>query len=194
MAFKITGENLYLRKAQESDMSTLATAIDFTPGAVTPDSDSQKYYWYRENKANQAAVTAPLASDSGQGSMFLTICKKSDDSSIGFHRLMYINQKIESGFTAIIPSARNNGYYKEVGTLRHKFYFEGLQATSAEMKLPTDINHYFDTLYTTTDRTESILNQGNWRWSTITSANWTTWINHSNQSTEKAHTYSLTWS
>ena len=121
-------------------------------------------------------------------------------SSIGlptdlwFLFLMYINQKIESGFTAIIPSARNNSYYKEVGTLRHKFYFEGLQATSAEMKLPTDISHYFDTLYTTTDRTESIINQGNWRWSTIASANWTTWIDHSNQSTEKAHTYSLTWS
>ncbi len=194
MAFKITGENLYLRKAQESDMSTLATAIDFTPGAVTPDSDSQKYYWYRENKANGEAVTAPLASNSGYGTFFLTICKKSDDSILGFHRLIYIDKKIESGFTAIIPSARDNGYYKEVGILRHKFYFQGLQGTHSTMKLPTDFGHYFDTLYTTTDRTESIVNQGNWRWSTITSANWTTWIDHSDQSTYKAHAYSLTWS
>ena len=194
MAFKITGENVYLRKTQESDMSTLATAADFSPGSVTPNSDQQKYFWYRENKANQAAVTSALASDSGIGSMFLTICKKSDDSLIGYHRLVYINQKVESKFTAIIPSVRNNNYYKEVGTLRHKFYFEGLQATSAEMKLPTDFSHYLDTLYTSTDRTGAISNQGNWRWSTITSSNWTTWINHSDQSTYKNQTYSLTWS
>ena len=193
MAFKITGENIYLRKAQESDMSTLATAVDFSPGSVTPDSDSQKYYWYRENKANAAAVTSALTSSSGQGSMFLTICKKSDDSIIGFHRLMYINQKVESGFTAIIPSARSNGYYKEVGTLRHKFYFEGLQATSAEMKLPSS-GHYLDTLYTDNDRTGVVTHQGTWRWSTISSSDWTTWIDAGAQSTYKAHTYSLTWS
>jgi len=194
MAFKITGQNVYFRKTQESDMSTLATAADFSPGSVTPNSDKQKYYWYRENKANQAAVTEALASDSGYGTMFLTICKKSDDSILGYHRLLYTDQKVESGFTAIIPSARDNGYYKEVGILRHKFYFQGLQATHAEMKLPTDISHYLDGLYTTTNRTGAIMDQGNWRWSTITSANWTTWIDHSNQSTEKSHTYSLTWS
>ena len=194
MAFKITGENVYLRKTQESDMSTLATAADFSPGSVTPNSDQQKYFWYRENKANQAAVTSALASDSGIGSMFLTICKKSDDSLIGYHRLVYINQKVESKFTAIIPSVRNNNYYKEVGILRHKFYFEGLEAISAEMKLPTDFSHYLDTLYTSTDRTGAISNQGNWWWSTITSSNWTTWINHSDQSTYKNQTYSLTWS
>jgi len=194
MAFKITGENIYLRKALEADMPTLATAADFKPGSVTPNSNQQKYFWYRENIANGNAVTAALASNSGYGTMFLSICKKSDDSILGFHRLLYLDQKVESGFTAIIPSARDNGYYKEVGILRHKFYFQGLQATSAEMKLPTDISHYLDTLYTTTDRTEAISNQGNWRWSTISSSNWTTWIDHSNQSTEKSHTYSLTWS
>ena len=145
MAFKITGENIYLRKALEADMPTLATAADFRPGSVTPNSDQQKYYWYRENKANIAAVTEALASDSGYGTMFLTICKKSNDSILGFHRLLYLNQKVESGFTAIIPSERDNGYYKEVGILRHKFYFQGLQATSASMKLPTDISHYLDT-------------------------------------------------
>jgi len=194
MAFKITGENIYLRKAQESDMSTLATAVDFSPGSVNPDSNSQKYYWYRENKANAAAVSAALTSSSGTGSMFLTVCKKSDDSIVGFHRFVYIDQKVESKFTAIIPSARDNGYYKEVGVLRHKFYFQGLEATSAEMKLPTDISHYLDTLYTGTDRTGYITNQGNWRWSTITSSNWTAWIDAGAQSTYKSQTYSLTWS
>ena len=194
MAFKITGQNIYFRKAQESDMSTLATAADFSPGSVIPNSDSQKYYWYRENVANGNAVTAALASDSGLGSMLLTICLKSDDSILGYHRLMYINQIVTSGFTAIIPSVRSAGHYKEAGVLRHKFYFQGLQATHAEMKLPTDVSHYLDTLYTTTDRTEAIMSHGNWRYSTITSANWTTWIDHSNQSTEKSHTYSLTWS
>ena len=194
MAFKITGENIYLRKALEADMPTLATAADFRPGAVTPNSDQQKYYWYRENKANIAAVTEALASDSGYGTMFLTICKKSNDSILGFHRLLYLNQKVESGFTAIIPFERDNGYYKEVGILRHKFYFQGLQATSASMKLPTDISHYLDTLYTTTDRTGAISNQGNWRWGTISSSNWTTWIDAGSQSAYKAHTYSLTWS
>ena len=69
-----------------------------------------------------------------------------------------------------------------------------MEATSAEMKLPTDISHYLDTLYTATDRTEAISNQGNWRWSTITSSNWTTWIDAGSQSTYKNQTYSLTWS
>ena len=194
MAFKITGQNIYFRKTQESDMSTLATAADFTSGSVTPNSDKQKYFWYRENKANGEAVTSALASDSGHGSMLLTICLKSDDSILGYHRLMYIDKVVESGFTAIIPSKRSAGHYKEAGILRHKFYFEGLQATHAQMKLPTDVSHYLDGLYSTTDRTGAIVNQGNWRWSTITSANWTTWIDHSDQSTYKAHTYSLTWS
>jgi hypothetical protein len=194
MAFKITGQNIYFRKAQESDMSTLATAADFSLGSVSPNSDKQKYYWYRENIANGNAVTAALASNSGFGSMFLTICLKSDDSIIGYHRFVYIDQKVESKFTAIIPSLRSAGHYKEAGTLRHKFYFQGLQATHAEMKLPTDIDHYLDTLYTTTDRSQAISSHGNWRWSTISSSNWTTWIDHSDQSTEKSHTYSLTWS
>ena len=194
MAFKITGENIYLRKAQESDISTLATAADFIVGKTTPTANEQQGYWYRENKANQAAVTAALASNSGFGSMFLTICKKSDDSIIGYHRLVYIDQKVESKFTAIIPSARDSGYYKEAGILRHKFYFEGLQATSAEMKLPTDVSHYLDTLYTVNDRTGRIIGQGNWRWSTISSSNWTTWIDAGSQSTYKNQTYSLTWS
>ena len=194
MAFKITGENIYLRKVQESDMSTLATAADFSPGSVAPDSDSQKYYWYREDTANAAAVTSALTNSSGQGSMFLTICKKSDDSILGFHRFVYIDQKVESKFTAIIPSERDNGYYKEVGILRHKFYFQGLQATHVEMKLPTDISHYLDTLYTTTDRSQAISSHGNWRWSTISSSDWTTWIDAGSQSTYKNQTYSLTWS
>ena len=62
------------------------------------------------------------------------------------------------------------------------------------MKLPTDFSHYLDTLYTSTDRTGAVANQGNWRWSTIASSDWTAWINHSNQSTYKNQTYSLTWS
>ena len=193
MAFKITGQNIYLRKAQESDMSTLASAIDFSIGSVTPDSDSQKAYWYRENKANGLAVTSALKSDSGYGSMFLTICKKSDDSIAGFHRFVYLNQKIDLSFTAIVPSARSNGFYKEVGVLRHKFYYEGLEATHSAMKMPTT-GHYLDTLYTATDKEEPIFNQGTWRWSTISASDWSTWINHSNQSTYKSHTYSLTWS
>ena len=153
MAFKITGQNIYFRKTQESDMSTIATAADYSIGSVTPNSDKQKYFWYRENIANGQAVTAALASNSGFGTMLFTICLKSNDSIIGYHRLIYIDQKVESGFTAIIPSARGVGHYKEAGVLRHKFYFQGLQATHAEMKLPIDVSHYFDGLYTTTDRT-----------------------------------------
>ena len=194
MAFKITGENIYLRKAQESDISTLAAAADFSPGSLTPTSDQQKYFWYRENKRNTRAVTSALESDTASGAMLLTICKKSDDSLIGYHNLSYINQKVESKFTAIIPSVRDSNYYKEVGILRHKFYFEGLQALKAVMKLPTDFSHYLDSLYTSTDRTDAIVNQGNWRWSTISSSDWTTWIDHSDQSAYKSQTYSLTWS
>jgi hypothetical protein len=175
-------------------MSTLATAADFSPGSVTPNSDQQKYFWYRENKRNETAVTSALTSDSVSGAMLLTICKKSDDSLIGYHNLVYRNQKVESKFTAIIPSARDNNYYKEVGTLRHKFYFEGLQALEVEMKLPTDFSHYLDTLYTSTNRTGAIINQGNWRWSIISSSDWSTWINHSDQSIYKNQIYSLTWS
>ena len=194
MAFKITGQNIYFRKAQESDISTLALAADFSLGSTTPNSDKQKYFWYRENTANNASVTSALASDSGHGSMLFTICLKSDDSILGYHRLMYINQVVESGFTAIIPAKRSAGHYKEAGILRHKFYFGGLQATHTQMKLPTDVSHYLDDLYVTTERTGTIINQGNWRWSTISSSDWTTWIDAGTQSTYKAHAYSLTWS
>ena len=168
--------------------------MSYSENAECLTSSPTQYFWYRENVANGNAVTAALASDSGIGSILLTICLKSDDSILGYHRLLYINQVVTSGFTAIIPSVRSAGHYKEAGILRHKFYFQGLQATHAEMKLPADISHYLDTLYTTTDRTEGLMGHGTWRYSTITSANWTTWIDHSDQSTEKSDTYSLTWS
>ena len=75
-----------------------------------------------------------------------------------------------------------------------KFYFEGLQAVSARMKLPKDFSHYLDTLYTNTEYSQEILDQGNWRWSTISSSDWTAWINASAQTVYKNQTYSLTWS
>ena len=194
MAFKITGENIYFRKTQESDIDTIATAADFNLSRTVPNTNQKKYFWYRENKANQAAVTSALSSDS-MGTMLFTICKKSDDSILGYHNLHYLpSKRVESIFSAIIPSARKNNFYKEVGILRHKFYFEGLQAVSARMKLPEDFSHYLDTLYTSTEYSEELLDQGNWRWSTISSSDWTSWINHSNQASYKNQTYSLTWS
>jgi len=194
MAFKITGENIYFRKTQESDIDTIATAADFTLSGTTPNTNQKKYFWYRENKSNQAAVTSALSSDS-MGRMLFTICKKSDDSILGFHNLCYLpSKRVESIFSAIIPSARKSGFYKEVGILRHKFYFEGLQAVSARMKLPEDFSHYLDTLYTDTEYSEELLDKGDWRWSTISSSDWTAWINHSNQASYKNQTYSLTWS
>ena len=194
MAFKVTGENIYFRKTQESDIDTIAAAADFKPGNTGPNTDQKKYFWYRENKANQSAVTSALSSNS-MGTMLFTICKKSDDSILGYHSLCYLpSKRVESIFSAIIPSARKSGFYKEVGILRHKFYFEGLQAVSARMKLPKDFSHYLDTLYTSTEYSEEVLDKGNWRWSTISSSEWTTWLNASEQTTYKNQTYSLIWS
>ena len=196
MSFKVTGENIYFRKLQEADVATLMLAVDFNPFGEVPDENENKYIWYSENKYNEAAVSSissGLTSDS-MGRMFLTICKKSDDSIIGYHILEYLPEKrIESIFSAIIASARNGSFYKEAGILRHKFYFEGLQAISARMKLPKDFSHYLDTLYTETEYEEEIDYHGNWRWSTISSSDWTTWIDNSNQSSYKNQNYTLTW-
>ena len=193
MSFKVTGENIYFRKLQESDLDTLISAVDFNPFGKLPGENENKYLWYTENKFNEE-VTSALSSDSS-GRLFLTICKKSDDSIIGYHRIQYLSeQSVESIFSAIIPTARKGSFYKEAGILRHKFYFEGLQATSARMKLPKDFSHYLDTLYTETEYEEEIDYHGNWRWSTISSSDWTTWIDNSNQSSYKNQNYSLTWS
>ena len=130
MSFKVTGENIYFRKLQEADLATLMSAVDFNAYGQVPNDNENKYTWYTENKFNEAAVSSGLASDS-MGRMFLTICKKSDDSIIGYHILEYLPEKrIESIFSAIITAARNGNFYKEAGILRHKFYFEGLQAIS----------------------------------------------------------------
>ena len=191
MSFKVTGENIYFRKLQEADLATLMSAVDFNAYGQVPNDNENKYTWYTENKFNEAAVSAGLASDS-MGRMFLTICKKSDDSIIGYHILEYLPEKrIESIFSAIIAAARNGNFYKEAGILRHKFYFEGLQAISARMKLPKDFSHYLDTLYTETEYEEEIDYHGNWRWSTISSSDWTTWI--ASQDTYKNQNYTLTW-
>ena len=194
MAFKITGQNIYFRKTQQSDIDTIALAADFNPGIPVPTDDDKKRWWYLENRHNEEAVTSALASDS-MGRMLFTICKNTDDAVIGYHSLEYLPVKrVQSIFTAIIPSARNGSYYKEAGILRHKFYFEGLQAISARMKLPKDFSHYLDTLYTDTEYEEEIDFHGNWRWSTIEASDWTAWINHSNQTSYKNQNYSLTWS
>ena len=191
MSFKVTGENIYFRKLQEADLATLMSAVDFNAYGQVPNDNENKYTWYTENKFNEAAVSSGLASDS-MGRMFLTICKKSDDSIIGYHILEYLPEKrIESIFSAIIAAARNGNFYKEAGILRHKFYFEGLQAISARMKLPKDFSHYLDTLYTETEYEEEIDYHGNWRWSTISSSDWTTWI--ASQDTYKNQNYTLTW-
>lgn len=191
MSFKVTGENIYFRKLQEADLATLMSAIDFNAFGQVPNDNENKYVWYTGNKFNEAAVSSALASDS-MGRMFLTICKKSDDSIIGYHILEYLPEKrIESIFSAIIAAARNGNFYKEAGILRHKFYFEGLQAVSARMKLPKDFSHYLDTLYTETEYEEEIDYHGNWRWSTISSSDWTTWI--ASQDTYKNQNYTLTW-
>ena len=192
MTFKITGETIYLRKTQESDIDIMAQAVDFLRGYSGPSENSKKYFWYRENKANNLAVTSPLENDS-HGSFLLTICKISDDSVIGYHYLDYFPEKrVESRFSAIIPSARNGSFYKEAGILRHKFYFEGLQARTAHMKLPLDRAHYLDTLYTSTEREEEITDHGNWRWSTISSSDWSTWID--GQDIYRNQSYTLNWS
>ena len=191
MTFRITGENIYLRKSEESDIDTIALAADFRRGRTQPSENEKKYFWYRENKANQESVTSALTNES-YGSMLLTVCKKSDDSVIGYHNLEYFpGKRAESKFSAIIPSARNGSFYKELGILRHKFYFQGLQAATARMKLPKDFSHYLDTLYTSTEYEEEIFEQGNWRWSTISSSDWTAWID--SQEIYKNQNYTLTW-
>ena len=59
------------------------------------------------------------------------------------------------------------------------------------MKLPKDFSHYLDTLYTETEYEEEIDYHGNWRWSTISSSDWATWI--ASQDTYKNQNYTLTW-
>ena len=50
MAFKITGQNIYFRKTQQSDIDTIALAADFNPGISVPTDDDKKRWWYLENK------------------------------------------------------------------------------------------------------------------------------------------------
>ena len=85
--------------------------------------------------------------------------------------------------------------------LRHKFIFDssGLNATKSTITIPTStsaintsVRTALDSLYVTNVETLNFSEQGEYRKAEITAAEWATWINHSDRSTLKNQSYTIT--
>ena len=199
---KITGENMYLRFVESDDMTTLATGMTGVSlyGGL-PTENEQKAEYYMWNKQNQLLFSQRNLTDSDKGHLNCTICLKSDDSIIGYNSTKYLGKELFSHMSAIIPSERRKSYYSELMALRHKFIFDssGLNATKSTITIPTtasDINTSvrtaLDSLYVTNVEALNFHEQGEYRKAEITAAEWTTWINHSDRSTLKNQSYTIT--
>lgn len=198
MTIKITGSNVYLRLMQQSDVATIATCLqDVRP--LIPDSRAQTAFWWRVNKLNSAGWSAPIHVDD-RGTITFTLCKKSDDSILGWNQTTYNGTKFISFFSALLAAQRGNGYYSEMSNLRHKFFFSdnwGGQTSRLKIATTGDTNPLrktLDSLYTTTTETVNLAMHGEYRWSEVTKDEWTTWIDHSDRATLKNQPYTLEWS
>lgn len=199
MAIKITGDNVYLRLMQQSDVATIATCLqDIKP--LTPDSRSQISFWWRVNKLNSAIFSGRSVQTDDRGTVTFTLCKKSDDSILGWNQTTYNGGMFISFFSALLGAQRGKGYYSEMSNLRHKFFFSdnwGGQTSRLKIATTGDTNPLrktLDSLYTTTTETVKLAVHGEYRWSEVTKNEWTTWINHSDRSALKNQSYTLEWS
>jgi hypothetical protein len=199
MAIKITGDTVYLRLMQQSDVATIATCLQGIK-ALTPDSRSQTAFWWRVNTFNSAIFSGRTVQSTDKGLVTFTLCKKSDDSILGWNQTRYDGTEFTSVFSALLAAQRGNGYYSEMSNLRHKFFFSdnwGGQTSILKIATTGDTNPLrktLDSLYTTTTQTVNIPTHGEYRWSEVKKDEWTTWINHSDRSTLKNKSYTLEWS
>lgn len=197
----LTGDTIYMRLLQESDMDTIAGSLTgFREFSIAPTTKSKKHFWYTHNKENTAFPSSERAITSSDHLLLtLAVCLVSDNSVIGYNTSLIVGTTVHSEMTALIPSIRNSGKYKEIVNLRHKFIFDKLQAEHSRMKIPTTgsnnpVRLTLDALYTGTDRTFIPIGMNiEFRESTISAANWTTWIDHSDRAAQKAATFNLTW-
>ena len=196
---KIETDNIYLRLLAESDMPIIATAMTgvHSNGALPTETD-QKYFYYKANVQNNSFPnTETILGDTKIGYLNLAICLKSDDSPIGFCITRYVGKSIEQKMTALIPAQRDKKYYTESTIARHRFYYDTLQAEDSTAIIPTSntgtntsVRQTLDSLYQTDEKVYKI-EQGEYRVSKITKAEWTTWLESSGK---KDLTYNLTWS
>ena len=200
---RIQGQNIYMRPMLSADMPALRTAMTGVwPGDIVPTENEGKAFFYEKNVQNETLFNKRNLTGADKGWINLSICKN-DNTVIGFQTLKYRGTKVIAFMTAIIPTERGNSYYKEMHALRHKFIFDstGLNASHSRVTLPstsTTINdpviHTNSSLYTSTERTVVFANSNSpYDVKEITQAQWTAWIDHSNQAALKAHTYTLTW-
>lgn len=197
----LTGDSIYMRLLQESDMDTIAGSLTgFREFSVAPTVKSKKHFWYTHNKENIAFPSSERAITTNDHLLLtLVVCLVSDNSVIGFNTSLIAGTTVHSEMTALVPSVRNTGKYKEIITLRHKFIFNKLQAEHSRMKIPATgsnnpVRLTLDTLYTGTDRTFTPVGMNTeFRESTIAAADWNTWVNHSDRTTQKNQNFNLTW-
>jgi len=198
MTIKIIGANVYLRLMQQSDVATIATCLQDVTGFV-PNERDQRVFWWEVNNLNSKIFSGRSVQSGDRGTVTFTLCKKSDDSVVGWNQTTYNNTRFISFFSALVAAHRGNGYYSEMSNLRHKFFFSdnwGGQTSRLKIATTGDTNPLrktLDSLYTTTTETENLAVHGEYRWSEVTKNEWTTWINHSDRSTLKNQSYTLEW-
>ena len=196
---KIESDNIYFRLMAETDMPIISTAMTgvFDTGKI-PNETDQKYFFYKANKQNSIFPKTPnTLKDGEKGYLNITICLKSTDAPIGYYIIKYMGTRIENPITALIPEQRGKGLYSEIIVTKMRFSFDTLEATEVMGILPTSdtwlrnaaVKHTVDSLYTHDERIFSV-DQGEYRQTTATKAEWDSWIA---SSPKKSLSYNLTW-
>ena len=201
VTIKASSNNLYFRFFAESDMAIISTAMTgVDPFGVLPDEQVQKAFYYSANRQNEAMFHSRTLTDDDKGRVNFTVCKN-DDTVIGYWIGKYLGKRFNQLMSALIPSERGNGFYRELTVLKHRFIFDSLKAEKASIVIPTStgtietpVRTSLDSLYSSTEVTQEIANKGEYRRSVISADDWTAWLNDTDNATQKARSYSIEWS
>ena len=127
--YRIFGENIYKTHIKKEDKQAIIDATSDWRADGQMDLEEFEYVFQRWLEQNEEILDHTEAQTGQQGtdwwyeepvwgkSMTEGIYLKSDDTCIGFERCRILEWSMSNEITALVPSARENGYYIETSSL-----------------------------------------------------------------------------
>lgn len=170
---KLTGPTVYFRPMDPEDCVLGQLAINGFHGPPAPMSVKSMYSWKwgLRPEAREYILDRPLE----YGERFwitLAICLNDTDEFVGYNHTTFLDRRMHSGGTFLLPEHRNKGVYKEVIRLRHRLGFDVLGCSVSVLPIPVEgdspIKHLLDEMYSETVETFQRRNEY-WREAMMTS-------------------------
>ena len=207
--YRIFGENIYKTHIRKEDKQAIIDATSDWRADGQMDLEEFEYVFPRWLEQNEEILDHTEAQTGQQGtdwwdeepvwgkSMTEGIYLKSDDTCIGFERCRILEWSMSNEITALVPSARENGYYIENSSLGLKTLFETFGCRSIITQTPTSVNTskqpYKDITPTKVETRLDRITPVEYRETILTREWYTQWINEPEQSTLKNIPYTYHW-